>query len=261
MFNQQELESFIHPDAQIADNVSIGPFCYIGSDVVIDQGCILESHVVIKGPTRIGKNNHFYQFSSIGEACQDQKYQGEPTELIIGNHNIFRESCTVHRGTTQDQSMTVIGNHNLFMAYVHIAHDCIIGDHVIMSNNASLAGHVRVDNHAILAGMVGVHQFVQIGMNSFVAGGSVVRRDVPPFVMAEGPSSAVPKGLNLEGMKRSGLDADSIRMVKRAYRILYRSGLKLEEAQQEIKSMAVHNECVAQLSKFLMQSSNRGIIR
>ena len=252
--------SFIHPDAKIGKGVSIGPFCLIGSDVVIGDYCTIESHVVIKGPCVIGSHNHFYQFGSIGEDCQDKKYNGEPTQLIIGDHNVFRESVTIHRGTVQDKSVTRIGSHNLFMAYVHVAHDCTIGDHVIMSNNASVAGHCEVHDWAIIAGMVGVHQHVRIGAHSFIAGGSMVRKDIPPFVMAEGASSAAPKGLNSEGMKRRDYSIDSISAMKKAYRIFYREGLTKDHALMTIKETAQMCEAVEQFIDFISYSG-RGVIR
>lgn len=252
--------SFIHPQAKIGKNVTIGPFCYIGADVELGDDCIVESHVVIKGPCTIGRSNHFYQFASIGEACQDKKYKGEPTRLVIGDYNVFRESVTVHRGTVQDKGLTSIGSHNLFMAYVHIAHDCKIGNHVIMSNNASVAGHCEVGDWAILAGMVGVHQFVKIGAHSFLAGGSMLRKDIPPFVMAEGSLHVCPKGLNSEGMKRRNYHADDIAAMKKAYRILYRSNLTKVEALNEMQGLVEHSLAVKDFYDFI-ESSQRGVIR
>ncbi len=253
-------QSFIHPDAKIGKNVSIGPFCYIGADVVIGDHCKIESHVVIKGPCIIGTHNHFYQFGSIGEDCQDKKYAGEPTQLIIGDHNVFRESVTVHRGTVQDKGITQIGSHNLFMAYVHVAHDCTIGHHVIMSNNASVAGHCEVHDWAIIAGMVGVHQHVRIGAHSFIAGGSMVRKDIPPFIMAEGASSAAPKGLNSEGMKRRDYSSESIMAMKKAYRKFYRDGLTKDDALAELKHTLYQHEAIQQFVDFI-SCSERGVIR
>ena len=165
-------QAIIEPGAQIGENVSIGPWTYIGKDVVIGDNCDIRSNVVIKGPTTIGKNNTIYQFATIGEDCQDLKYAGEPTQLIIGDNNTFRECCTIHRGTIQDNSLTQIGSNNLFMAYTHVAHDCMVGSNCIMANNASIAGHVHVGDWAILGGMVGVHQFCHIGAHSFIAANS-----------------------------------------------------------------------------------------
>jgi UDP-N-acetylglucosamine acyltransferase len=184
--------AIISPKAKIGQNVSIGPWTFIGDDVEIGDDCKIHSHVVIKGPTVIGKNNEIFQFSSVGEDCQDKKYAGEPTRLEVGDSNIIRENVTIHRGTIQDESLTKIGSNNLFMAYVHIAHDCVIGDNTIFANNASVAGHVHVGDWAILAGMVGVHQFVHIGAHAFVGLDSIVVKDVPPYVLAAG-NGAEPK--------------------------------------------------------------------
>ena len=252
-------QAIIEPGAVIGNNVKIGPWCYIGKDVVIGDDCELMSHVVIKGPTKIGKRNRFFQFSSIGEECQDLKYKGEPTECIIGDDNTFREGCTVHRGTIQDNSLTQIGSNNLFMAYTHVAHDCIVGNRCILANNASIAGHVHVGDFAILGGMVGVHQFCQIGSHSFIAANSFVNKDVPPYVMASG-DAAKPFGLNSEGMKRRGFDKDAITAVKRAYRTLYRKGLNVEDALAELSEASENFDEVKQFVEFV-KHSNRGIIR
>ncbi len=221
--------AFVHPEAKIGKNVTIGPWSYIGADVEIGDDCWISSHVVIKGPSIIGKGNRIFQFASVGEDCQDKKYAGEPTRLIMGDNNIIRESVTIHRGTVQDNSETRIGSNNLFMAYVHIAHDCVVGDNVIMANNASIAGHCHVGDWAILGGMTGVHQFVHIGAHAFTAGCSLVLQDVPPFVMASG-QAAIPRGLNMEGMKRRGFAKETQQALRRAYKTLYRSSLTLEEA-------------------------------
>lgn len=255
----------IHPSAvieagaKLGQNVRIGPFCYVGANVELGDDCVLESHVVIKGPSFIGRGNHFYQFSSIGEACQDKKYNNEPTELHIGDHNIFRESCTVHRGTVQDKGITRIGSHNLFMAYTHVAHDCVIGNHVIFANNASAAGHVHVGDWAIIGGMSGIHQFCHIGAHSFIGGGSVVVKDVPPYVMAHG-SHAVPNGINSEGLKRRGFTSDSILEIKRAYKTLYRQGLTVSEALTQLEPKANELPEIKAFTDFI-QNAPRGIIR
>lgn len=255
----------IHPSAVIeagaivGTNVRIGPFCYIGENVVIGDDCVLESHVVIKGPTRIGRANHFYQFTSIGEACQDKKYQNEPTELHIGDHNIFREGCTVHRGTVQDQGKTVIGSHNLFMNHTHIAHDCVVGSHVIYASGASTAGHVHVGDWVILGGMTGVHQFCHLGAHSFIGGGSIVVKDVPPYVMAQG-AHAVPHGINSEGLKRRGFSAEAILEIRRAYKVLYRQGLTVNEAIEQLAEKAQQFPELALFTDFI-QHAPRGIIR
>ncbi|MCL1036374.1 acyl-ACP--UDP-N-acetylglucosamine O-acyltransferase [Shewanella corallii] len=251
--------AFVHPDAKIGNNVTIGPWCYIGEGVEIGDDCWLSSHVVVKGPTVIGKGNRIFQFASVGEECQDKKYAGEPTRLIIGDNNIIRESVTIHRGTIQDNSETRIGSNNLFMAYVHIAHDCVVGNNVIMANNASIAGHCHVDDFAILGGMTGVHQFVHIGAHAFTAGASLVLQDVPPFVMASG-QAATPRGLNFEGMKRRGFSKETQQAMRRAYKTMYRSSLTVAEAVEAMKEDAEQFPEVADFIEFCT-SSNRGIIR
>lgn len=251
-------QAIIEPGATIGENVSIGPWTYIASDVVIGDDCQISSHVVINGPTRLGKGNRVFQFASIGEDCQDLKYAGEKTELIIGDNNIFRESCTIHRGTVQDNSLTQIGSNNLFMAYTHVAHDCIVGSHCIMANNASIAGHVKVGDHVIIGGMAGVHQFCHIGEHSFVAANALVLKDVPAYVMASG-QPAKPFGLNSEGLKRRGFERDTIMSIKRAYKEVYRKGLSVEQALENIDAQ----ESSPQLSAFSesIKQSTRGIIR
>lgn len=255
----------IHPSAVIeagaviGNNVRIGPFSYIGAGVILGDDCIVESHVVIKGPSKIGKGNHFFQFASIGEACQDKKYKNEPTELHIGDFNVFREGCTVHRGTIQDQGLTSIGSHNLFMNYTHVAHDCVIGSNVIFANGASTAGHCHVGDWVIIGGMSGVHQFCHIGEHSFIGGGSIVVKDVPPFVMAHG-SHAVPNGINSEGLKRRGFSADAILEIRRAYKVLYRQGLTVNEALAALTEKAEQWPEIKCFTDFI-QNSQRGIVR
>ena len=252
-------QAFIEPGAKIGKNVSIGPFCYIGNDVVIGDNCELSSHVVIKGPTTIGSGNRFFQFASIGEECQDLKYDGEPTQLTIGDNNVFRESCTIHRGTVQDNSLTSIGSNNLFMAYTHVAHDCVVGNHCIMANNASIAGHVHVGDWAILGGMTGVHQFCHIGAHSFIAASSLVLKDIPPYVMASG-NAAKPFGLNAEGLKRRGFDKEVISEIKRAYKVVFRQGNHVDEAVAKLTEVAEQQPEIKMFSDFIANSS-RGIIR
>ena len=252
-------QAIVESGAKIGKNVTIGPWSYIGQDVVIGDNCEINSHVVIKGPTTIGSHNRFFQFASIGEECQDLKYAGEPTELIIGDHNVFRESCTVHRGTIQDNSLTKIGSHNLLMAYTHVAHDCVIGDHCILANNASIAGHVHLGNHVILGGMTGVHQFCHIGDHSFVAANALILKDVPPYVMASG-QPAKPFGLNSEGLKRRGFDKNTILNIKRAYKAVYRQNLSVEDALVIVNELANETAEIKSFSHFI-QHSSRGIIR
>ncbi|MGO1298416.1 MAG: acyl-ACP--UDP-N-acetylglucosamine O-acyltransferase [Vibrio sp.] len=255
----------IHPSAVVEDgavigaNVKIGPFCYVDSKVEIGEGTELTSHVVVKGPTKIGKGNRIFQFASIGEECQDLKYKGEDTRLIIGDNNMIRESVTMHRGTIQDSGLTQVGSNNLFMINAHVAHDCVVGDHCIFANNATLAGHVTVENNAIVGGMCAIHQFCRIGAHAMLGGGSIVVQDVPPFVMAQGNHCA-PFGVNIEGLKRRGFEKPQIHAIRRAYKAMYRSGLTLAEAKTEIAKDAEDFPVVQHLLDFL-SNSTRGIIR
>jgi UDP-N-acetylglucosamine acyltransferase len=227
--------------------------------VEIGAGSRIASHVVIKGPTRIGEGNQIFQFATIGEDCQDKKYAGEPTRLEIGDYNVFREGCTVHRGTVQDEGITRIGSHNLLMAYAHVAHDCVMGDNIILANSAALAGHVRVGDHAILGGFTAVHQFCRIGAHVMCGAGTVVLKDIPAYVMASG-NSAKPHGINLEGLRRRGFDAEALATLRRSYKAIYRKGLTLDQALQELKAMAEQQPAV-QLLIDSLEASTRGIIR
>jgi len=255
----------IHPtaivdtSAEIDSSVEIGPFSVIGANVKIDAGTRIASHVVINGPSIIGKNNQIFQYSSLGEAPQDKKYKGEPTLLEIGDNNTIREFCTFNRGTVQDKGTTKIGNDNWIMAYVHIAHDCDIGNHTIFANNSSLAGHVDVHDYAILGGFTLIHQFCKIGSHVITAVGSVVFKDIPPYVTAAG-YDAKPHGINAEGLKRRGYSADSILQIKRAYKALYRNGLTLDEAKIELAAMQNTTPEIGLLTDFL-NISTRGIVR
>lgn len=251
--------AIIHPSAKLAADVHVGAYSLIGEDVEIGSGTMIESHVVIKGPTKIGANNRIFQFASIGEECQDKKYAGENTRLEIGDNNIFRECVTVHRGTTQDQSLTKVGSGNLCMAYVHIAHDCIVGDDNILANNATLAGHVHVGNSVILGGLTAVHQFCHIGSHCFTGGGSIILRDIPPYVMVSGTDNT-PAGINSEGLRRRGFDKDVIMQIKRAYKVLYRSGNRAEQAVEQLREMAQNTPQVGIMADFVAEST-RGIIR
>lgn len=256
--------SIIEEGAVIGANVRIGPFCVIGSHVEIGEGTDIKSHVVINGHTRIGRDNQIYQFASIGEVNQDLKYRGEPTQVIIGDRNLIRESVTIHRGTTQGGNITKIGNDNLLMINTHVAHDCIIGDRCIIANNGTLGGHVTLGDYVIIGGMSAVHQFCQIGSHVMVGGCSGVAQDVPPFVIAQG-NHATPYGLNIEGLKRRGFAKEDLHAIRNAYKILYRNGKTLEEAREEIAQLAAdnNNQYVKIFSDFLENSakSNRGIIR
>ncbi|AIF98078.1 acyl-ACP--UDP-N-acetylglucosamine O-acyltransferase [Alteromonas australica] len=255
----------IHPtaviseNANIGDNVTIGPFCVVDDNVTIGDGCILKSHVVVRGPTRIGKNNKFFQFSSIGEDCQDKKYAGEPTELVIGDDNEFREGVTVHRGTIQDNSITIIGSRCLLMANAHVAHDCVLGDDIILANNVAVAGHVHIDDFVIVGGAVGIHQFCKIGAHAFLGAGGIILRDVPPFVMVSGQKN-IPQGINSEGLKRRGFDKADIMAIKRAYKTIYREGNTLEDAISKLSAQEDNVEGVTVMTAFL-KTAERGIIR
>jgi len=248
--------AIIDPSAKIADNVQIGPYSVIGQDVEIGEGTWIGPHVVINGPTKIGCENRIYQFSSIGEITQDLKYNGERTYLEIGDHNIIREFCTINRGSIQDKAITKIGSHNLLMAYVHIAHDCVVGNHVVFSNNASLAGHVHIDDHVVMGGFSGVFQYCRIGKHSFIATNSVVIKDVPPYVKVSG-YYAKPFGLNTVGLQRRGFTNELISELKRAYKIIYRNGLTLSNALEELKNMISPE--VQVLAEFI-ESSSAGIV-
>lgn len=251
--------AIIDPSAKLGANVKVGAYTVIGANVEIGDGCDIRSHVVINGPTTIGSNNTIYQFASVGEECQDKKYAGEATRLVMGDNNIVREGCTIHRGTVQDEGITSIGSDNLFMAYVHVAHDCRVGSHCIFANSATVAGHVYVDDFVILGGGTMVHQFCKIGAHSMSAGGSIVLRDIPAFVMASGQSASA-FGLNSEGLKRRGFSSDSLKALKTAYRTLYRKGLKLDEALQELKSMGDVDGVIDTFIRSI-ERSDRGIMR
>jgi len=251
--------AIIDPSAVIADGVSVGPWTIIGPDVTIDKGTKIASHVVIKGACKIGKNNQIFQFCSIGEDCQDKKYAGEKTYLEIGDDNVFRESCTIHRGTVQDNSITKIGSRNLFMVNVHVAHDCIIGNDVIMANNSAAAGHVVIGDRAILGGFSAIHQFCHIGAFVMCGAGTVILKDIPAFVMSNG-NPAKPHGINAEGLKRLGHSSATVLNIKRAYKIVFRQQLTLEEAVDKLSVMAVQTPEIQVLIDSLNQST-RGIIR
>lgn len=249
----------VSPQAQIDDDVYVGPFTIIGADVIVGKGTWIGPHAVINGPTRIGEGNKIFQFASIGDAPQDKKYRGEPTRLEIGDRNVFREFVTVNRGTTHDRGVTRIGSDNLFMAYSHVAHDCELGDKIVMSNCATLGGHVQLGDWVIMGGLSAVHQHTKVGAHCFIANNAAVTRDVPPYVMAIG-QPAVPHSVNSEGLKRRGFTPEQIRNIRRAYRILYRSGLKLAAALEELETAARDQTELAPFVDFIKHSS-RSIVR
>lgn len=255
----------IHPSAcvdaaaRIAPDVSIGAFCVIGPEVEIGKGTTIGPHVVIDGPTTIGCDNHIHSFAALGGEPQDKKYGGERSRLEIGDRNTIREFVTFNRGTADDQSVTRMGNDNWIMAYVHIAHDCVVGNNTVFANAASLAGHCVVDDWAILGGFTLVHQFCQIGAHAFSAMGSVINRDVPPFLMVAG-AYAQPRGINSEGLRRRGYDAERLVAIKRAYRTLYKSGLPLAEAREQLAAMAQDAPDVRVMLDFI-DRSQRSLVR
>ncbi|MBY0378299.1 MAG: acyl-ACP--UDP-N-acetylglucosamine O-acyltransferase [Gammaproteobacteria bacterium] len=252
--------AIIHETAKIDSSVSVGPWSYIGADVEIGAGTIIGPHVCVEGPTTLGQNNHIHPYASIGGDPQDKKYAGGKTRLEIGDGNSIREFVTINRGTEQGGHVTRLGNHNLLMAYVHIAHDCIVGDHVIFANNASLAGHVIVRDHAILSGFSAVHQFVIIGAHSFVAHAGMVGQDVLPYVLVSG-DPAEPFGINSLGIKRRGFSDEQIAAIKSAYKTIFRQGLKITEAIDELKQKVGAHPEIALMLEALENPSSRGIAR
>jgi len=251
--------AIVSPGAQLASDVEIGPYSIIGPNVDIAAGCRIGAHTVITGHTRLGPNNRIYQFVSLGEAPQDKKYGGEPTRLEIGAHNTIREFCTLNRGTAQDAGVTRIGDDNWIMAYCHVAHDCQVGSHIVFANNAQLAGHVHVGDYAILGGFTCVHQFCSIGAHTITGLGTVVLQDIPTYVRAAG-NPARPYGMNAEGLRRRGFTAAAIAQLKSAYRTLYRAGLGLNEAIQQLERQCVSCTEIRPLLEFVA-GSTRGIIR
>lgn len=252
-------QAIIDPDAHLAKDVSVGPFSVIGAGVEIGEGTVIDSHVVINGPTRIGRENKIYSFAAIGGDPQDKKYAGEATELEIGDRNVIREYCTISRGTTQDVGITHIGNDNWIMATVHIAHDCQIGNHTIFANSTTLAGHVIIEDYVILGGFTLVHQFCKVGTHCFTGMNSVISKDVLPFLMVSG-HMAKPHGLNTEGLKRRGFSSDALSQLRKAYKIIYRSGNTLTQAVSQLEPMAESCDEIAQLLMFI-KASTRGIVR
>ena len=251
--------AIISPGAELAEDVKVGPYSIIGNDVQIGAGTEIGSHVIIKGATEIGDNNRILQFASIGEDPQDKKYAGEKTRLVIGDGNTIREYCTLNRGTAQDIGVTRIGNNNWLMAYVHVAHDCDIGNEAVFANNSSLAGHVSVGDYVIFGGFSGVHQFCRVGAHSFIGNNAAVTRDVPPYIMVSG-QPAVPRGVNSTGLKRRGFNSDQAKNIKEAFRLLYRLGLRLEEARDRITELAVDRKELRIFAEFL-EPSERSIVR
>ena len=251
--------AIVSPRAHLAADVSVGPFSVIGPEVVIGPGTVIGPHVVINGPTTIGADNRIFQFASLGDAPQDKKYHGEPTRLEIGDRNVFRENTTANRGTTHDRGVTRIGHDNLFMAYSHIAHDCMVGSNTVFANCAALGGHVEIGDWVILGGLTAVHQFTKVGAHAFLAGGAIVTRDVPPYVMVAG-NPAEPHAVNSEGLKRRGFTPEQVRNIRNAYRTVYRSGLRLVEALEQLEVDAPERPEIALFCAFI-RTSGRSIVR
>jgi UDP-N-acetylglucosamine acyltransferase len=252
--------AIIHPDAVLAANVSVGPYSIIGADVSIEAGSVIGPHVIINGPTKIGPDNKIFQYCSIGDDPQDKKYQKEKNSVLeIGAGNTIREYVSINRGTADGGGKTIIGDNNWIMAYVHIAHDCIVGNNTVFANNATLAGHVTIDDFVILGGFTGVHQFCRVGSYSFSAIASVIVKDVPPYVLVAG-NSAKPSGLNREGLKRHGFDSDTINILRKAYKAIYRDGLVLKDALKVLSDLAVESDKVENMRSFI-EASQRGIVR
>jgi UDP-N-acetylglucosamine acyltransferase len=251
--------AIVDPRAQLAAGVRVGPYTVIDGDVAIGEGTTVGAHCVLTGHTTIGRENRIFHFCSLGEANQDKKYRGEPTRLVIGDRNTIREYCSLNRGTAQDRGETTVGDDNWIMAYCHVAHDCVVGDHTVFANNATLAGHVWIGDHAVLGGFTGVHQFVRVGAHVMAGVSSVVLQDVPPYVTVAGHPCA-PHGINAEGLKRRGFTPEALAALKRAYRTLYKSGLTLAQAKAELEQQAAAAPAVRAIVDFLA-TSTRGIVR
>ncbi len=249
----------ISSKAQLADDVEVGPFAVIGDDVVIGPRCRIGPHAVVNGPTTLGADNQVFQFASLGDAPQDKKYKGEPTRLEVGDRNIFREYVTVNRGTVTGNGVTRVGDDNMLLAYTHVGHDCTLGNKIVLSNLVMLGGHVEVGDWVIMSGYAGAHQFSKIGAHAFIGNNTAVTRDVPPYVMATG-HPAEPRSINSEGLKRRGFSAEQIRNIKNAYRVLYRSDLKLEAAVEKLTEMAAEHEELRIFVDFIGRST-RSLVR
>jgi UDP-N-acetylglucosamine acyltransferase len=253
--------AIVDPAARIDASVTVGPYAVIGAGVCIGEGTSVGAHCVLEGHTTIGRDNRIHSFASLGAAPQDKKYGGEPTRLVIGDRNTIREFCTFNVGTAQDRGVTMVGDDNWIMAYVHIAHDCIVGNHTILANNATLAGHVHVADYAIIGGLTGVHQFTKVGAHVMAGFASHISQDVPPYMMVDGNPLAV-RGLNLEGLRRRGFSAERLAVIKQMHRLLYRQGLTLEAARAAIAALSSDDagEDIARMLAFIDQST-RGLAR
>ena len=251
--------ALVSPQAVLAEDVEVGAYAVIGEGVEIGARTRIGPHAVIQGPTRMGSDNVVFQFASVGSAPQDKKYRGEPTLLEIGDRNVIRECATLNRGTAKDEGVTRIGSDNLFMAYAHVAHDCLVGNQCVLANNGTLGGHVQLGDWVIMGGLSAIHQFCKVGAHAFIANNAAVTRDVPPYVMAVGqPASA--HSVNAEGLKRRGFTTEQIRNIRNAFRVLYRSGLKLVDATKELEGLAKEQPEIQPIVEFL-RLSTRSILR
>lgn len=250
--------ALVDPGAKIGADVEIGPYTIIGPDVVLGAGCKIGPHVVIQGPSVLGERNRIFQFASVGEDCQDKKYKGEPTHLKMGDDNVIREGVTIHRGTVQDKQLTEIGSRNLFMAYSHVAHDCVVGNDCILANQATLAGHVTLGDFVILGGLSAVHQFSRVGSHAMCGGGSIILKDIPAYTMISG-HPAETHGINYEGLKRRGFSKEAMQALRNAYKVVFRKGLNLQEAITQLEAQ----EPIPELQVFIdsIKNSQRGITR
>lgn len=249
----------VAPDAVLGEGVEIGAYAVIGPGIEIGNNTRIAAHAVIGGPARIGADNQIFPFASVGSAPQDKKYRGEPTRIEIGDRNVIRECVTLNRGTTKEEGVTRIGNDNLFMAYAHVAHDCRIGNQCVLANNATLGGHVHLDDWVIMGGLSAIHQFCKVGAHAFIANNAAVTRDVPPYVMAVGQPAAA-HSVNAEGLKRRGFTPEQIRNIRNAFRLLYRSGLKLADAASQLGALAESQPEIRAIVEFLPRST-RSIVR
>jgi UDP-N-acetylglucosamine acyltransferase len=249
----------VSPKAQLADDVEVGPFAVVGPDVVLGPGCVIGPHAVVNGPTTMGASNRVFQFASIGDAPQDKKYKGEPTRLEVGDRNTFREYVTVNRGTVTGHGVTRLGNDNLLLAYSHVGHDCVLGSNIVLSNVVMLGGHAELGDWVIMSGYSGAHQFAKIGAHAFIGNNTAVTRDVPPYVLATG-QPAEPRAVNSEGLKRRGFSEEQIRAIRNAYRVLYRSDLKLEDAVERLTVMAAEHDVLKPFVEFIGRST-RSLVR
>lgn len=251
--------AIVSPEAELDDGVGVGAYAVVGAGVQVGAGTQVGPHAVLEGPTRIGAGNRIFPFASVGSAPQDKKYQGEPTRLEIGDRNVIRECVTLNRGTAKDQGVTVIGSDNLFMAYAHVAHDCRVGNQCVLANNATLGGHVQLGDWVIMGGLSAIHQFCKVGAHAFIANNAAVTRDVPPYVMAVGQPAGA-HSVNAEGLKRRGYTPGQIRNIRSAFRLLYRSGLKLADATSQLEGLAREQPELHPIVEFLPQST-RSIVR